>query len=213
MLKAFNRFTPMSLLALSLATAGPAAASVVSTTGLAIVAPPSFIGADFIFAQQLPFQLIFDEQQGVVLASALNTDTGVIAAGTKVDSQLFAVNGPSATVDTSATFSGAVLGIIYISGSGNYGPSDFLGAPGTTYNEASCGNCGFEAGDDFLNFAGNTVSFHNGYSSPGDFARVITAAESGGVPEPAAWGLMFAGFAGVGGLLRRRRGQVTLTAA
>jgi hypothetical protein len=38
-------------------------------------------------------------------------------------------------------------------------------------------------------------------------------AVTGGVPEPAAWALMLAGFAGVGGLLRRRRAEMFASAA
>jgi hypothetical protein len=37
-------------------------------------------------------------------------------------------------------------------------------------------------------------------------------APTGGVPEPASWSLMLVGFGGLGAVLRRRRGQVGLTA-
>ncbi len=188
-----------------LAISAPATAHVVSTVGLTVVTPPASVGNDFIIGAGLPPQLIFNEQQGVTLGADLNTDTGVIAKGTKVDSQFFALNSrQDAVVDTSATFDGLVLGIVYWSGSGNYGPSDFLGAPGTSYNEAGCGNCGFESGPDSLAIVGNKVTFHNDYSEPGDFARVITEAASG-TPEPAAWALMLTGFAAAGAMLRRRR--------
>ncbi len=37
------------------------------------------------------------------------------------------------------------------------------------------------------------------------FQALVTAPRSGGVPEPAAWGLMLLGFGGLGATLRRRR--------
>lgn len=197
---------PVAAAAALLSLAAPATAHVVSTVGLTIVtAPTTTVGSNFLINAGLPPQLIFDERQGVILGADLNTDTGVITKGTKVDSQFFALNSrQDAVVDTSATFDGLVLGIVYWSGSGNYSPSDFLGAPGASYNEAGCGNCGFESGPDSLSIAGNKVTFHNDYDEPGDFARVITAAASG-TPEPAAWALMLSGFTAIGAMLRRRR--------
>lgn len=188
--------------------AGPAAATIVATTGLTVIAPPPLVTADFLITFGLPSQVAFDERQGVTLASALNTDTGTIAAGTVVDSQYVALNSvQGGIVNTSAQFDGQVLGVIYLTES-YFAASDFLGAPGTTYADA-CGNCGFEPGDgDTATPVGNSVFFHNNYSEPGDFARVITAAASG-VPEPTAWGLLVAGFAALGGLLRRRRALLT----
>jgi hypothetical protein len=198
-----------------------ARADIISTVGLAQVAPPSTVGADFIINGGLQHQLIFKEQQGVVLASPLVTDTGTIAAGTIVNSYFFAVNAAvEAIVNTSVTFSGNVLGIIFqedINGllSPNFASSDFLGAIGTSYQESACLHCGFEtvgqAQDqgliDTAGFTGNVASFHNYYSIPGDFARIIVD-DPVAVPGPIAGaglpGLLFAG----GGLLgwwRRRQ--------
>ena len=155
------------------------------------------------------------------MASPLVTDTGTIAAGTIVNSYFFAVNAAvEAIVNTSVTFSGNVLGIIFqedINGvlSPNFASSDFLGAIGTSYQESACLHCGFEtvgqAQDqgliDTAGFTGNVASFHNYYSIPGDFARIIVD-DPVAVPGPIAGaglpGLLFAG----GGLLgwwRRRQ--------
>jgi hypothetical protein len=160
-------------------------AAVISVTDLTVVAPPPTVGADFLTDQHLPEAVIFDERQNVTLSSALTTDTGVIPTGTLVDSHLFAVQSlfPRA-LTSSATFSGKVLGVIYLDGSANWVTSDFLGVPGTIYleNPILCQLCGFER-TDTAKIIGNTVEFENGFSMPGDIARVITAAAA---PLPAA---------------------------
>jgi hypothetical protein len=63
----------------------------------------------------------------------------------------------------------------------------------------------------FSNGAGpDTYTIYNnrGTQGNGDFALSQLA----GVPEPATWGLMLVGFGGLGAMLRRRRGQIALTA-
>ena len=192
------------LVVLLLSITLPVSADVVSTSGLTVVTPPSGanITSDFVITYGLPAQIIFNERQSVTLASPLVTDTGTIAAGTVVDSQFFAVNSDAeAVVDTSATFDGKVLGIIYLDSSSNYTPSDFLGLSTLLYNE-SCGNCGFESGDT-ASFSGNTASFHTDYSVPGDFARVITLASPSTTPEPSSLVLIGAGLLGVVKRVRR----------
>jgi len=185
------------------AAVGTAAADIISTVGLTVVTAPPLVTADFIVNQGplAPRQIIFPEQQGVMLVNPLVTDTGIIPAGTVVDSYFFALNANTDTVaNTSVTFSAPILGITYKDGpdpydthapiSPNFGASNFLGAPSTVYSFAGCIFCGFEVatGPDFdtASFNGNTAFFHNDYSTPGDFARIITADPSAPVPGPIA---------------------------
>jgi hypothetical protein len=210
-------------------TTRTASADIVSTVGLTQVDPPALVTGDFIVNSNgaLPAQLIFNEQQGVTLLNPLVTDTGTIAAGTLVNSYFFALNAPipGAIVNTSVTFDSPVLGLIYLDGANPYGPnpspfnpnfanSDFLGAIGTTYalGGPNCGPfCGFEpppAFDaDVASFQGDTAFFTNYYSTPGDFARIITA-DPVAVPGPIV-GVGLPGFvvagAGLLGWWRRRR--------
>jgi hypothetical protein len=197
-----------ALIAALLATTALAKADIVSTNGLTIVSPPPLVTGDFIINSGLPPQLIFPEQQDFTLLNPLVTDTGIISAGTIVNSFFFALNAPLPgfnNVSTSVTFDAAVLGLIYLDGPNPYGPnpspfnpnfanSNFLGAIGTIYalGGPNCGPfCGFEPPPAFdldtASFVGNTAFFNNYYSEPGDFARIITQpANSVSVPGPTA---------------------------
>jgi hypothetical protein len=196
----------------AMATTLSARADIVSTTGLTQITAPPIVGMNFLINQGLPNQSIFAERQGVTLSAPLATDTGTINAGTIVDSWFFAVNfqGPAEIIaSTSMTFSNDVLGVVFLENnstgfpSPNFALSDFLGAPGTTYNESTCMFCAFEnvgqtqPDRDFASISSNhrTVFFTNNYSQPGDFARIIvepTAAVPGPIVGTGLPGLMAA---------------------
>jgi hypothetical protein len=199
---------------------GTAAADIISTVGLTQVSAPPIVGNSFLVMFGLPSQVIFKERQSVTLLTPLVTDTGVIAAGTQVNSYGFAVNSDrGGVVDTSATFDALVLGLIFANDASgfpnpNFAASDFLGAPGTSYQESICFLCGFEVPgtpvdqNDRAFITGSTANFHNSFSAPGDFARLITAGPPAPIPGP----IVGAGLPGLilasGGLLgwwRRRQ--------
>ncbi len=180
------------------------AGSIVSYTNLTLISAPAIVGDDFLTNQSLPDAVIFYEQQNVTLTSALVTETGVIAKGTVVSSAFFAVQSLSSlTLSSSVTFDGAVLGVIYEDGSADWAASDFLGAPGTTYDEdpSVCPQCGFDPADS-LTIEGDTVDFNNVFAQPGDFARVIYDPPQ--TPEPGSICLFGAGLVFLATRLRKR---------
>ena len=125
-----------------MAAIGTAEADIISTTGLNSISAPSVtVTADFLVNNGLPGQVIFAEQQNVTLFNPLATDLGgTIAAGTTVSSYFLALNVfnccSNFLADTSVTFNGTVLGVMYLENSSgvlspNFAASDFLGAPNT----------------------------------------------------------------------------------
>jgi hypothetical protein len=209
------------------AAIGTAAADIISTIGLTQITAPATVGDMFLVQQGLPAQVIFKEVQGYTLTTPLYVDQGwtgfvPIPAGTVIDSYFVAFNQNTLTTAyATVQFDTKVLGSIsldLVSGfpNPNFGASDYLGAPGTSYQEANCFQCGFEfypgtpayTADTVSWIGSNGLSFAVTYSGPGDFARIITIADPVGVPGP----IVGAGLPGLilasGGLLgwwRRRK--------
>jgi len=195
----------LSLLGFALVP-GTARASVMTpSSNLTTIQAPSWVGENFLLDQGLPSEVVFAEAQNVMLTSSLTVDLGgTIPTGTIVSSYFFALDAVQNTdVASSITFSTPVLGIIYIDGSANWALTNFLGAPGTTYD--ICQHCGFESKDS-ESFSGDTASFYNGFSEPGDFARIIVAGSpQSATPEPASFVLFGSALLGLGTIGWRRR--------
>jgi hypothetical protein len=211
------------LLASSLLAPIGASADVVATSGLVQITAPGYVDDNFLVNQGLPPQVYWLERKSVTLATPLTTDTGVIPAGTAVDSYFVAFN---TTTITSATawinFDAPILGMVWLDqlngfASPNFSLTDFLGSPGTTYLEGSCYQCGFEAIQGTPGFNGDTALLqaytailYPVYSGPGDFARIIVAD-----PVPVPGPIVGTGIPGLLGLLgmwwyRRQRDATPL---
>lgn len=150
--------------------------------------------------------LYFNELQGVTLGAALTTDTGTIAAGTRVDSHMFLLNrvsGKSLTALTGTlTFATEILGTMSQTNGGNLVASDFLGGTTTYTNFKNRGleNSGKYA--DSISLIGtNTISASLYVTQPGDWVRVVTVAA---VPVPASILLLPLGLGALGAVRRRR---------
>lgn len=187
----------------ALAMAATAAnASIVSYSGTVMEIPrPASVGNAGPGDNSLI--LAFNEKQRFTLASALTTDQGTIAAGTKVDSHMVFFNkdnDSTVTLNQSGNlmFSGNILGVISLRAS--LLASDFLGAP-TTYEDFT--NRGLDEGKlDEYAITGDSLYANFFINRPGDWIRVISVAD---VPVPAAAALLPMGFAALVGLRRRRK--------
>ena len=148
----------------------------------------------------------FNEAQGVVTSIAYATDSGIIPAGTSVDSHMIFLNFPNRSGRQSHTgvvwtFSGRILGVMSdLYGRYEAASNRELGAPGTTY-PGVFRHRGLERNDSYV-VAGNQITVNMMVSQPGDWIRVVTV----DMPEPttlAVWTLL--GLTFVGGRWRPRR--------
>ena len=176
-----------------LASRAPADASIISLSSnlpitITTPAPGTTVTSNFLIANALVPGIAFDEQQGVLLANSLVTDTATIAAGTRVDSQFVAFNAVrQRTEATVITLDGTVLGLSVTSI--GLGSSDFLGLSSLVYND-SCTACGLEPSDNVV-VIGNQVFLNSTFGRPGDFLRIISEATP--IPEPDMLAVMIAG--------------------
>ncbi len=197
-----NKVKHLAAVAALLLGGTTASAATVSSTGdfLEIAAPASVTNAAPSSNSNIFY---FNEVQNYTLSSALTTDTGVLAAGTRVDSHLFfhnRVGGGVNTLSGTLTFATAILGTMSDINGGLLDASDFLGAVGTTY-QSGFANRGLESNDS-LSFIGDTVTASLVVSQPGDWVRVVTVAA---IPVPASILLLPLGLGALGAIRRRRR--------
>ena len=138
----------------------------------------------------------FDEQQGVLLGSAVTVDGGTVAAGTRVDSHLIFLNSSGNTrIDTNAlwSFDGKIIGVMSDGPGVLMTDTDSLFAAFndyfTTGTTAPFGAQGLESNDSYsISAGGYNLKLHMIVTEPGDWIRVLTVSA---VPVPAAL-LMFA---------------------
>lgn len=156
----------------------------------------------------------FNEAQAVLTTVAHAHDTGVIAAGTLVDSHMIFLNSQGSAglshrlVDW--TFDGIILGVMSNQSGTLEAASTFeLGNPLTNYTVTFPGSGpsapfparGMESNDSYLVLAGlKTIQVNMAVSEPGDWIRVVTANP---VPLPAAIWLFGAALIGFIGYSRR----------
>lgn len=160
----------------------------------------------------------FNEAQGVLLTRDITVDnhkspasSSIISKGTYVDSHLIFFNSDGDTrKESTATwaFSGAVLGVMANTSGSNLLDTNDLFANGNYFSNPSKGliapfpNLGLEGGDSY-SFIGDTVlDLKLVVTEPGDWIRVITAANVSAVPVPASAFLF--GPALLGFIARRR---------
>jgi len=178
---------------MSLGWASVAGGEIIGGTSFTKIFPPLNVGSD---NQQDPKLMGFDELQGVVLTSALWTDSpaGSIPAGTRVNSHYILYDPVSnSSITGTIVFDADILGIM--TATTTLAASDSqLSWPGTNYLSPSLR--GLEPGDDFATISDSrTVSVALSAASPGDYIRVVTT------PEPATLWLLVIGGAAV---LKRR---------
>jgi hypothetical protein len=141
----------------------------------------------------------FDEQQNVLLGSALNIDVvaGSIAAGVRVASHYLAFDPPpprTRAVEATVTFNRKILGLI-ITKANLDASNAVVGLSSIFYDTDRL--IGLELGDT-VSFSNDMTTLNWRASDPGDHIRVITAS----VPLPAG-GLLLIG--GLGALVLMRR--------
>ncbi|OXU15429.1 hypothetical protein [Sedimentisphaera salicampi] len=138
-----------------------------------VISPPLNTGED---NHQIDELLGFNERQNVTLQSELALDypNANIPAGATVSSH-YIIYDPQdqANITGTVVTDEQVAGLIYETDKLN--ASDFLGLPGTNYLNPSMR--GLESGDSASIDETYTVSFDLGASTPGDYARIITASE------------------------------------
>ncbi len=221
-----NAMMPLfaAALTLTLTTATPARATIISgavTGGTALTAggtfvkltrplnnpigPANTVGQDNF---QSPDLFGFDEDQNILIGSALAVDVGTApAAGTVVASHYIFFDPLAAeTMIGTVNFDSDVIAIF--TSTGTLLASDFLD---TSVNFRNPNLRGLEPaqGDSVTITGPRQITFNSFASSPGDYIRVLTQFSPGavptGTPEPGTVSLLGLGLAAIAGSVRRRR--------
>jgi hypothetical protein len=166
----------------------------------------------------------FNEAQDVVTTSAWGIDGGgSIAAGTLVDSHMIFLNtatGSASHGGVTWTFAGVILGVMSdYNGNLESASTANLGAPGTNYTTTGSGTgpaapfpargiegnngTGLGTNDGYLILSPNQLRVSMFVGEPGDWIRVVTAAEP--IPEPSTLALLGIGAVGLAVWRRRRK--------
>ena len=186
---------------------GPA--STLGTLPEIIAAPPDVLD-DVVFNTGMQG---FDEAQGVLTTVAHAHDSGVIPAGTVVNSHMIFLNISDLEeldeldhLGVTWTFANPILGVMSDrDGTLEAGSTFELGNPATNYTVTFPGSGqaapylarGLEGDKDGYVISGNQITVGMHITQPGDWIRVVT------VPEPATVCLL-----ALGGLLIRRKRSV-----
>ncbi|TCP38652.1 VPLPA-CTERM sorting domain-containing protein [Rhodovulum marinum] len=187
-----------------------------STAGVApsIIGAPAHVLDDVVFNTGMQG---FDEAQGVTTTMAYTYDSGVLAAGSYVDSHMIFLNsqgnGRLEHFDVVWTFDAPIIAVMSDTGGAYEAASTGeLGAAGTNYTltfggsgpAAPFSNRGLEGGGDgYSLFSANQLQVSMVVTEPGDWIRVITAPAP--VPLPAGFPLVLTGLGALGLAARRRK--------
>lgn len=172
-----------------------------------------YLSKNHSFNNNSPFNLLqeaFNEDQGVLLGSAVNVDDGSIAAGTTVDSHIIFLNarGSATDIDREWTFSGKILGVQSDIDGGLMAASDSIFTSNTYFTDVTGGSGfsyqGLESNDGYMIIGTllNQLTLTMKVSEPGDWIRVITASA---VPVPAAIWLFGPALLGFVGMRRKSK--------
>ncbi|MGG7568330.1 VPLPA-CTERM sorting domain-containing protein [Rhodovulum sp. DZ06] len=159
-----------------------------------------------VLTEDLPVDRVFDPAASFVGGTAGNY---FLRAGTVVSSHYVQWDVPGTSplrAQTTINADSQIFAFIYADQK-LFNTDALLGLDTTDYNDFT--NRGLEGSDSTV-FSGSSVYINWAASSPGDWARMLTAysptAAAADVPVPAALPLMAAGLAGLGLLARRRKG-------
>ncbi len=149
----------------------------------------------------------FNEMQDIFLTTALNMDSGVIAANQWVSSHMIFLNHANGTSGATVhnnvtwTFDGAIIGVMSDSqGNLEDASTSILGSATTNYPASGFNARGLE-GNDGYSVNGNEITVNMRVTQPGDWIRVVTASP---VPSPSAMALAMIGLPVIS-MVRRRR--------